>query len=895
MPFAPPRLRNALSVNAAVVISAATPARAPQATRPLRRRLRSWVCVVIWILRETGPSVGHLVGVAEPDSGGRGFTFREPARGVGGAGDPPPDPRRDPRRPRSERWRLSVRSGCRPPRNCSKVVWDLGPRCESRRSRGRASGARSTPRRRPARSSARTIRAAGNANRTTRTPPPARRTAPPHARARPPRTSAAVRPSPTVGGRRGSGAAGHACARRRRRVPDMVKMSAPAVNCQGAVGTSAELRRWLALGRDVVLRGDHGAGKSTALRSLRVDLSGRRRPGIVVRGAGPGDHATLLDHPALDVEDATERALLAWLVDELSAPRSVLMLDDLDRVDGLSLRLVERALRRTGAALVATTTANPLRLEVPEARSVLASRAPAALRVRPLDLAAVSTMLSSVLGGPADTGLTTAVLAQSGGNPGAIAALVAAARASDVLRRSDGHWSVEGRLADVPADALAFQFLGSLRDELVDALRRMAAIGPVDADEAMRIVDPVLLHDLIDRGRLVNHPVAAAGDVLVVAPPALARALRQGVSIVERRGAAARASADVGRQLEPVLLREDDLHALIDAELSEQEGFLRWSTELAGLVHEQEQIAESLARAAWLEDSTVANANTYLALLMLRYETTQIDSVFRATALSPRDTAADRLTFRSYQLYWLNAQGVGEELLRTITAGWGDEARSLVDVHGLKERAVAAINRGEPIESVLTPEAARHQDPVVQGRRAFALAAAAIEVGQPATALSLCEGYRDVAMSVTSRHHLNALRVLAKIVLGRTEEAEQEAREHLSAAYDAYDTLGIRLHACVLAEALSFHGQLASAWRVLSTSLLLGHAGPLDETFYRRGLTIGTLLQANAGHATLCAALVRELDVTARSSRSLISSLHALAPAPAPRRSGHPGGGRIAS
>jgi len=673
----------------------------------------------------------------------------------------------------------------------------------------------------------------------------------------------------------------------------MVKMSAPAVNCQGAVGTSAELRRWLALGRDVVLRGDHGAGKSTALRSLRVDLSGRRRPGIVVRGAGPGDHATLLDHPALDVEDATERALLAWLVDELSAPRSVLMLDDLDRVDGLSLRLVERALRRTGAALVATTTANPLRLEVPEARSVLASRAPAALRVRPLDLAAVSTMLSSVLGGPADTGLTTAVLAQSGGNPGAIAALVAAARASDVLRRSDGHWSVEGRLADVPADALAFQFLGSLRDELVDALRRMAAIGPVDADEAMRIVDPVLLHDLIDRGRLVNHPVAAAGDVLVVAPPALARALRQGVSIVERRGAAARASADVGRQLEPVLLREDDLHALIDAELSEQEGFLRWSTELAGLVHEQEQIAESLARAAWLEDSTVANANTYLALLMLRYETTQIDSVFRATALSPRDTAADRLTFRSYQLYWLNAQGVGEELLRTITAGWGDEARSLVDVHGLKERAVAAINRGEPIESVLTPEAARHQDPVVQGRRAFALAAAAIEVGQPATALSLCEGYRDVAMSVTSRHHLNALRVLAKIVLGRTEEAEQEAREHLSAAYDAYDTLGIRLHACVLAEALSFHGQLASAWRVLSTSLLLGHAGPLDETFYRRGLTIGTLLQANAGHATLCAALVRELDVTARSSRSLISSLHALALAADARRSGHPDAAEI--
>ena len=660
------------------------------------------------------------------------------------------------------------------------------------------------------------------------------------------------------------------------------------MNCPGGIGTSAELRRWLALGQDVVVRGDHGAGKSTALRGLRGDLSGRRRPGIILQGAGPGDHATLLDHPALDVTEPTEAALLAWLADELAAPRSVLMLDDLDRADALSLRVVDRALRRTGAALVATTTANPLRLEVPEARALLASRAPAAARIRPLDLAGASTMLGSVLGGPADAGLTTAVLSQSGGNPGAISALVAAARAGGVLSQVDGHWTAEGRLADVPADALVFQFLGTLRGDLVDALLLLAAIGPVAADEAMRVVDPAVLHDLIDRGRLVNHPVATAGDVLVVAPPALARALRQSVSIVERRGAAARASAHLGRQLDPVLLREDDLQALIDADLSEQEGFLRWSTELAGLVHEQAQIAESLARAAWLADSSVAHANAYLAVLMLRYATAQIDTVFRTTELSPDDTAADRLTFRSYQLGWLSAQGVSEDMLRTVTARWEDDARALVEVHGLKERAVAAVHRGEPAASVLAPEAARHEVPVVQGHRASALAATAIEIGRPDLALPLCDGNRDLPVSPSSRHHLAALRVLALVVLGRAEEAEREARDHLSAAYDAYDTLGIRLHACVLAEALAFRGQLTGAWRVLSTSLLLGHAGPLDETFYRRGLTIGTLLQASAGHATLCTALIRELETTVRSSRSLLSSLHELALAADARRADEP-------
>ncbi|GIG36587.1 helix-turn-helix transcriptional regulator [Cellulomonas pakistanensis] len=668
----------------------------------------------------------------------------------------------------------------------------------------------------------------------------------------------------------------------------MVSEIGQTVNSLGAVATSAELRRWLALGRDVVLRGDHGAGKSTALRGLRADLSGRRRPGILVRGAGPGELATLLDHPSRDDADPTERQLLAWLVGELGAPRSVLMLDDLDHVDAASLRLVDRALRRTGAALVATTTVNPLRIEVPEARSLLAARAPAAVRVRPLDLAAVATLLGRLLGAPADAGLTTALLAQSGGNPGAIVALVAAARAGGALRREDGHWTADGRLTDVPADALAFMFLGGLREDLVSALLQVAAVGPVAAEEAMRIVDPQVLHELIDRGRLVNHPVAAAGDVLVAAPPALARALRQGVSIFERRRAAALASAHVGRQLDPVLLREDDLPALIDADLSEQEGFLRWSTELAGLVHEQEQIAESMARAAWLADSSVGHANAYLALLMLRYATEQIDTVFSATALSPQDTAADRLTFRSYQLYWLSAQGVDDEALRATTARWGDETRALVDVQGLKDRAVAAVHRGEPAEAVLAVEQGRHEDAVVQGRRVLALAAAALEVGQPGIALALCDGHRDLAMSVTSRHHLAALRVLALLVLGRVDEAERDARGHLSAAYDAYDTLGIRLYACVLAEALTFGGQLAAAWRVLSTSLLLGHAGPLDETFYRRGLTIGVMLQVNAGQTSMSSALVRELDATARGSRSLISPLDELARAAQLRRTAEP-------
>ncbi|NHT19741.1 ATP-binding protein, partial [Cellulomonas sp. IC4_254] len=239
------------------------------------------------------------------------------------------------------------------------------------------------------------------------------------------------------------------------------------------------VRRWLATGRDVVLRGERGIGKTATLEALRADLSDRRLPGVLLRASGPAPFAAVLDHPSAPARVADENALTAWLADELAAPRSVLLVDDVDRLDQGSLRVVQRALVRTGCRLVAATTTDLLRTPPGGPRELLVARAPAEVRVPPLGLAALSALVAGALGGPADAALTGTLLAQSGGNPGAAVALLTAARATGALRREDGRHVDYGRLLDVPAEGVAALFLATLDASRVDALERLAVVGPV--------------------------------------------------------------------------------------------------------------------------------------------------------------------------------------------------------------------------------------------------------------------------------------------------------------------------------------------------------------------------------------------------------------------------------
>ncbi len=637
----------------------------------------------------------------------------------------------------------------------------------------------------------------------------------------------------------------------------------------------AAVQRWLPLGHDVLLRGDRGSGKTTVLEALLSDASRRGAMGILLRANGRADFAALFDHASVPARTPDETVLADWLGDELRARNSLLLVDDVDRMDARSLAVVRRVLGRNRCLVVASTTADPLHPAMSAVRETVVERAPAEVRVPPFGFRGVSSLLASVLGAPADTGLTSAVMAQTGGNPRAAVALVNAGRAAGALRRVEGFWVEDGRLDEVPADAVVYLFLSALDGGLVAALEVLAGVGPVPADVAARMVDPAVLSELVACGRVVGHDVPGSGEMLGIAPPVLARALRERVGRFRRRQLAGQVATEAGPAFIPVEPRHDDLTSVLLTDTGGRD-YWRWTAELAGLVHERATADEAACRDAWLAAPTVANANAYLAQLMRRPAADALESVFRDTRLTDHDAAEDRVAYRYYESRWAAWRGADGAELDASLADAREDLGPLLELRGLKQRISHAIRDGVPAEvaAASSPVAPLL---VLRGLSEVARAGALLEVGRPDLALRLCEDSDVSDAEPQVRHYLAALRGESLVMLDRLPEAERWERRLLDTAYDDVDALGIRVHACVLAESLYFAGQAQAAWRVVSTSLRLGAAGPIETTYYRRGLMMGAVLQAHGGNVPLARVLVRELDTTPRPHHPLIRSLRELA------------------
>jgi len=668
------------------------------------------------------------------------------------------------------------------------------------------------------------------------------------------------------------------------------------VEVEGFATTVAAVQRWLPLGRDVLVRGDRGAGKTTVLEGLLADASRRGVTGLLLRSGGSRPFSALLDHASSSVRTPDPEAFAAWLAEELHARRSLLLVDDLDRVDDASLAVVRRVLGRTGSVLVASTTGDPLRPLGAGMRDLLVDRAPAEVHVEPFGFRAVAALLEAVLGAPADTALTSSVMAETGGNPGAVVALADAARVVGVLARQGGMWAEEGSLGDVPADVAAHVFLSGLGEGCVAALETLAAAGPVTADVAGRLVDAGTLAALVAHGRVVGHQLADAGEVLAVAPPLLARALRERVAPLRRRQLADRLAAEGGT----VALRRtasDELTSVLLGTPSGEGGAPVWAAQVAGLVHERATAEERARRAQWRRQPTLATANDYLAALMQRPATGQVEEVLARVEPSASDDPAERAAFEFYRARWVSwagpadvaATGAPDELGEgegPVTSR--DPAMApIVALGEIKRRILRELADGRAAADVAA-------DPLpagpafVPGWPAVMRAAALLDAGWPEAALAAVVRADAPEASSDARHYLAALRGQALLQAGRTTEAEQWERRMLDAAYDAVDALGIRVHAGVLAEVLFASAQPAAAWRVVSTALRLGAPGPTGTTFYRRGLTIGAVIQANAGNLGLAQVLVRELDRTPPGHRPLRTSMRPLAHAALAAAGGEP-------
>jgi DNA-binding CsgD family transcriptional regulator len=639
------------------------------------------------------------------------------------------------------------------------------------------------------------------------------------------------------------------------------------------------VRRWLSSGHDVVLRGERGIGKSAALESVRADLSERRLMAVLLRASGPGPFAAVLDHPSAPPRVPDEASMAAWLADELAAPRSALLVDDVDRLDPGSLRVIQRVLARTGCRLVAASTTDLLRARPGTARDLLVARVPEELRLPPLDLPEVAALAAHVLGAPVDAELAATLHAQSGGNPGVAMALLATGRAAGVLDRVDSRFVDAGRLADVEAGSLVTLLLAHLDAEHVDAAERLAVLGPVPLDAAARLVRPELVADLADAGRVTVRDAAGARALATITPPALARALRGRVPAHRRARLVSTARDMVGPALLAVEPAPVDLAALLASDARSSTDYLRWSSQLTAVLHERAAAEEAAAHAAWVAVPCLRTANAYLAHLMRRPARDQIAAVLRTARRTGADTADDAVTHRYYRARWAawhgsDARDLPEPADDDDLGPADDDLATLASLDGLKERLVAALRDGRSAEQVAEEDAPPLRATVLRGGPHLMRAAALIETGRPDLALEVCDRAAQIdGVTGETEHYLAALRAQSLLLLRRTDAARRLAHDRLSTAYDHHDVFGVRVHATVLAEVLCLTGEPEDAWRVLSTALRLGPPGPGETTFYRRGLTLGAALQSAAGQVPLAVALLDELEKTPRDHRPLLRSL----------------------
>lgn len=630
----------------------------------------------------------------------------------------------------------------------------------------------------------------------------------------------------------------------------------------------------LSQGSDVLLRGERGAGKSTHLAQILARLSRSGVAGVLISAAGDEDLDAFLSHPSIPSRAMDGRTLTAWLHDELRVGASALLLDDLDRMDTASLRVVARVLRATSCQLVATTSIDPLRTTSRAMREILVERAPTEFRVPHLDLAAVSAILVKVLGGPADTRLTSAVMTQAGGNPRAVTVLARAALMSGAVRLADGLWIEDGSLEEVPVEALLLAFLPALEPELVTGVEILACSGPVPVEVAQRMIDPAVLDALINSGRVVSHEFSDSGQVLGVSPPALARAVRDHIGPYQRQRLLRRLETRLDKVGSAAMLTGVSADRMLSPTVDEGDAS---SARVAALVHERAASLEAVQRSAWETERTLANANAYLDTLMQRPQENLVEAVFAETHVSATDPVEERFALAYREARWAQWCGATPAQVRARVAQRLGHDVVLVGLDDLKEGIVRSLRDGAAPEQFVKASQSESDIPQVRALSAVIRTSALLESGSPLQAIACATGDGSLGIDPEADRHLSALTAESMAMLGRMGDAERQERDLLQQAYDDADVLGIRVHACVLAEVLYLSGQGAEAWRTLSAALRLGAAGPLESPFYRRGLTVGAILQAHAGNYALARILLRELDNVPQLYRPLIRSLRSTA------------------
>ena len=641
-------------------------------------------------------------------------------------------------------------------------------------------------------------------------------------------------------------------------------LSSPATRTAARPAVLAEVTDALAAGRNVVLTGPAGMGKTWLAKAAVAGAeSAGRRAKVTFGTASARDLPLAALAPLLSgTEIAAENGVLLARAREtiaagLAASGTTLVLvDEADLIDGLSALLLRHLVDDHGLQVILV------------ARD--AADLPAALRnfadddnllrveLQPLDVAGTTTLIEGTLDGQVSARAAARLHTLSRGNPLVLQEILRVAVANQTVRQNRGVWQLDGSL---PADARVAELvslrLGALDDHGREALELVALSEPLEFDALLGFASPAVVehlerHGLIDVNGLgdrqrvsLAHPLY--GEWLQSALPAsrrrrLAAAL---VEIHERRNGSSRADPlriallriEAGLATDPTMLLEAGRAATRhDAALAHT--LLRAAVAAGGGVGARLALAEVLAV------SHPAQSQELLA--ELAKEELPDDAAMAVTALS---ALATTLAGDDPSELW--------ELVGDVRAAPPPIQLAAAAAYLLGGNAREAVEISVPLAvHPMLPSAARW-------RAALWSVAGMATTGQLDAAIELCErtfaelgdepdgGGFDVAA-------LWSAVILAHERRGDLPRADALARQVLEQpGADDDDRARPRMLQCMARVAL-LRGEPTVAARQMRD--VLADLGGADEVFTAWNLSLLAVADAMRGRPDLAAQSLREMD-----------------------------------
>ncbi len=560
--------------------------------------------------------------------------------------------------------------------------------------------------------------------------------------------------------------------------------------------------------------GRHGSGRSHLLNLLNQDLRSDGWDTLIVRGVAP-----LRDFPLaalgfaklevpIEPRAPTFRGSLAALRERAESHAFAILIDDFEHLDHASWGVLVAARKELRVPLAVTRLPHSSAMAQTFAA---ASEAALTLTLEPLGFDEIEHIVTSRLGGAlVSPQLVSRLFAKSGGVPGIAKAIVDAAERSGRLNRIDDVWKVDDELWDSQLLGLMETHLDTVTHEEREALETLSLAGIVDLDTAARLIGWETLES-IESSTLLKVVDSGSRQLVVIDPPLLTEYFRHQPPSARRT----RLTRQIGERLDPEQLQSLTAPAEPVSFVDEPNALL------VRLLHENQAIARSAARSAWLQARTLDSAVSAIGQLIdAAAPVDEIDAAFGVAEGLPGDEVQEGL-FTVLRADWLaqahHDPAAARNLIDAAVARTGDASgiieAGLVTLHIQGVQIADDVRAGLPIP--------HNAEPIVRGRLLEARVQAKLALGRVTDAgvdhdlLQVIEGYE-------LRPAARSLGPLIEVARGNVTLAAQQAIELFDGARDRLDPNGLRAAAFAATCAFAAMGKLRHVGAMLDTLTAIG-------------------------------------------------------------------------